>query len=97
MKVTLVVQRGDELLCRDVERAAVPEPGQAFTIVNEGETAELASTVEAVTAPKKGPPLVYGGPWPHEPEDRRLKRHGFRACRAAEREQIEAELAKGPA
>jgi hypothetical protein len=40
---------------------------------------------------------VYGGPWPHDPEDAKLKRHGFRECQAAERELIEAELAKGPA
>ncbi len=68
----------------------------AFTIEDEGETPEFSSTVEATAAGPNGTPLVYGGAWPHDPEDTRLKRRGFRACRSAEQERIEAELAKGP-
>ena len=97
MKVVLVVDRAGELLCRQAEKSAVPEVGQAFTIEDEGETSEFSSTVEAVAKGPKGVPLVYGGAWPHDPEDQSLKRHGFRKCQAAEREAIEAELAKGSA
>ena len=38
MKVVLVVDRAGELLCRQAEKSAVPEVGQAFTIEDEGET-----------------------------------------------------------
>jgi hypothetical protein len=96
MKVVLVVDRAGELLCRDAQRAAVPEVGQAFTIEDEGDTPEFSSTVEAVAEGPKGTPLVYGGGWPHDPEDKNLKRHGFRACQAKERELIESALAQGP-
>lgn len=97
MKVILVVDRAGELLCRPAEKAAIPEVGGAFTIEDEGEMPEFSSIVEAVARGPKGVPLVYGGPWPHDPEDAKLKGHGFRECQAAERELIEAELAKGPA
>jgi hypothetical protein len=97
VKVILVVDRAGVLLCRQADKAAVPEVGGAFTIEDEGETPEFSSTVEAVTEDSKGTPLVYGGPWPHDPEDKLLKRHGFRACQAGERDVVEAELAKGPA
>ena len=90
-----MVDRAGELLCRQAERAAVPEVGQAFTIEDEGDTPEFSSSVEAVAEGAKGAPLVYGGAWPHDPEDKNLKRHGFRPCHAKERELIEAELAKG--
>lgn len=97
MKVVLVVDRGGELLCREADKAAVPHVGDAFTIEDEGETPEFSSTVEAVATVPKGKPLIYGGAWPHDPEDKRLKRRGFRACRTEERNRIEGELAKGPA
>jgi hypothetical protein len=96
MKIVLVVDRGGELLCREAQRAAVPEVGQAFTIGDEGDAPEFSSTVEAVAAGPKGTPLVYGGAWPHDPADKNLKRHGFRACQAKERELIESALAEGP-
>ena len=97
MRVVLVVDRAGELLCREADKAAVPQVGDAFTIEDEGEAPEFSSMVEAVAAGPKGRPLVYGGAWPHDPEDKRLKRRGFRACRAEERDRINEELAKGPA
>ena len=97
MKVVLVVDRSGELLCREADKAAVPQVGDAFTIEDEGETPEFSSTVEAVASVTKGRPLIYGGAWPHDPDDKRLKRRGFRACRTKERNMIEAALAKGPA
>ena len=97
MKVILVVDRGGELLCREADKSAVPQVGDAFTIEDEGESSQFSSTVEATTSGPNGTPLVYGGAWPHDPEDTRLKRRGFRACRSAEQERIGAELAKGPA
>ncbi len=97
MKVILVVDRAGELLCRQAERAAVPEVGQAFTIEDEGDAPEFSSSVEAVAEGPKGISLVYGGAWPHDPDDKNLKKHGFRACQANERELVEAELAKGAA
>ena len=92
-----MVDRAGELLCRQVERAAVPDVGQAFTIADEDETPEFSSTVEAVAGGAKGISLVYGGAWPHDPDDKNLKKHGFRPCQATERELVEAELAKGAA
>ncbi|RPH36546.1 MAG: hypothetical protein EHM90_01745 [Chloroflexi bacterium] len=96
-KVVLVVDRGGKLLCREAEKIGVPEVGEAFTIEDEGDPPEFSSTVEAVASGSKGRPLIYGGPWPHDPADKLLKRRGFRACRPEERERIEGELAKGPA
>lgn len=97
MRVVLVVDRAGELLCREADKAAVPQVGDAFTIEDEGATPEFSSMVEAVAARPRGGPLIYGGAWPHDPEDKRLKRRGFRACRAEERDRINGELAKGPA
>jgi hypothetical protein len=93
VKVVLVVDRAGKLLCRQVERASVPDVGQAFTI--EDEDPAFASNVLAVATGPNRVPLVYGGPWPHHADDPDLKRHGFRACDAKERQLIEAELAKG--
>ena len=95
MKVVLVVDRAGELLCREAQRAAVPEVGQAFTVEDEGDAPEFSSTVEAVARGPRGVPFVYGGAWPHEPEDKNLKRHGFRTCRAAERQLVEEALDQG--
>ena len=52
--------------------------------------------VEAVAEGAKSIPLVYGGAWPHDPDDKNLKKHGFRPCQTNERELVEAELAKAP-
>jgi len=97
VKVIVVVDRAAVLLCRQADKSAVPEVSGAFTIEDEGETPEFSSTVEAVTKDSKGIPLVYGGQWPHDPDDKLLKRHGFRARRAGEQDAVEAALAKGPA
>ena len=93
MKVILVVDRAGKLLCRSAERPTAPAIGQAFTI--EDEEPAFASNVLAVATGPNRVPLIYGGPWPHHADDPDLKRHGFRACQAKERELIEAELAKG--
>jgi hypothetical protein len=92
VKIILLVDRAGKLLCRPAERASVPDVGQAFTI--EDEDPAFASNVLAVATGPNRVPLVYGGPWPHHADDTDLKRHGFRACDAKEREAIEAELAK---
>ncbi len=95
MKVTLVVDRAGVLLCRPAERAKLPEVGQAFTIEDEGDEATYASSVLAVGTGPNRTPLVYGGPWPHQPDDPELKRHNFRPCSPEEREKIEAAIAQG--
>jgi hypothetical protein len=95
MKVMLVVDRAGALLCRPADRAKVPEVGQAFTIEDEGDEPTHASSVLAVASGPNRTPLVYGGPWPHNPDDPELKRHGFKPCSAEEREKVQAALAEG--
>ena len=97
MKITLVVDRAGALLCRPADRAKVPEVGQAFTIADEDDAPTHASSVLAVALGPNRTPLVYGGPWPHNPDDPQLKRHGFRPCSPEERGKVEAALAQGDA
>lgn len=91
MKVVLAVHRADQLLCRQAERSALPEVGQAFTIEDEDEQPEFASRVEALVTGVQTP-IVYGGDWPHDPEDRTLKRHGFQPCADAVRTAVLAAI-----
>lgn len=91
VKVVLAVHHGDLLLCRQTERSALPDVGQAFTIVDEDEQPEFASRVEAVVTGGRMP-IVYGGDWPHDPEDRTLKRNGFRPCADAVRSAVLAAI-----
>lgn len=80
----LVIQRGDQLLCRQATKFKVPEVGEALTLVDEGDEAEVAGRVALVLSGPKDLPYVYGGAWGQEVDDKRLKELGFRPCGKAD-------------
>jgi hypothetical protein len=80
VRVILVIQRGGQLLCRQATKFKVPEVGEALTLVDEGEEAEVAGRVALVLPGPKDLPYIYGGAWGQEVDDDRLAELGFKPC-----------------